>query len=515
MTKQLPLVVVLGATACGKSKLAIELARKFNGEIISADSMQVYRGLDIVTNKVTKDEQQQAKHHMINLVDPTSRYSVIDFRNKSLQIIDDLLNNRKLPVVVGGTHYYIESLIWQRFTHGVTDNIKKRESDFGNNSPETDISHQTLFDLESQLVKDADQSILHSEDDLESVDKFFSKPILSLGLKHLPVQKLWNILELVDPKTAHVFHPNDRRRVIRSLQLIQQNRKQYSELMDDANRIPGDKNESSLGGPVRFPKTCVFWLNSEEETLNKILDERVDQMLDRGLLAELEDFHEEFNKERIKNEQRALDYDKGIFQTIGFKEFHEYLMMSTDQRCTEEGKKILAESIADMKCSTRRYAKTQLRWIRRRFLRSGTRNLPQIFKLNVDFSDEGWLEDVHKPAIEILDCIINDKELDKNIRMYQAEPEQQELGKFEPGKYYCDICDRTIIGKIPIEQHLKSRNHYRRVSSQKRKKARLEEQEQQKQQQTTVAPDGDTSDQEISHSSEPKNDQRLEANETQ
>ncbi|XP_035216786.1 tRNA dimethylallyltransferase-like isoform X2 [Stegodyphus dumicola] len=87
--KMLPsssVVVILGCTGTGKSKLAIHLAKKFNGEVISADSMQVYKGLDIVTNKVTPEEQKEAVHHLINCVDPLSRYTVVDFRNKALPL---------------------------------------------------------------------------------------------------------------------------------------------------------------------------------------------------------------------------------------------------------------------------------------------------------------------------------------------------------------------------------------------------------------------------------------------
>ncbi|KAG8171578.1 hypothetical protein JTE90_019437, partial [Oedothorax gibbosus] len=86
MLSQTPVVVVLGCTGTGKSKLAIELAKRFNGEIISADSMQVYKGLDIITNKVTEDELQEAVHHCINSEDPLDRYTVVDFRNKTLPI---------------------------------------------------------------------------------------------------------------------------------------------------------------------------------------------------------------------------------------------------------------------------------------------------------------------------------------------------------------------------------------------------------------------------------------------
>ena len=109
---QTKLVVVLGSTATGKSKLGIELAKLFNGEVISADSMQVYKGLDIITNKVTQEESTQVKHHLIDVVSPNEEFTVVDFKKKALGVIEDLSQKGCLPVVVGGTNYFIESLLW-------------------------------------------------------------------------------------------------------------------------------------------------------------------------------------------------------------------------------------------------------------------------------------------------------------------------------------------------------------------------------------------------------------------
>ena len=110
--RRLPLVVILGSTGTGKSKLAIEIGKRLGGEIISADSMQVYKGLDIITNKVTAEEQSQCPHHMIDFVSPLKEFSVVDFRNMALPLIEDIKSRGKIPIVVGGTNYYIESVLW-------------------------------------------------------------------------------------------------------------------------------------------------------------------------------------------------------------------------------------------------------------------------------------------------------------------------------------------------------------------------------------------------------------------
>lgn len=452
MSKGLPLIVVLGASACGKSKLAIELAARFGAEVISADSMQVYRGLDIATNKVTEEEQQQIKHHMMNFVDPTQNYSVIDFRNRALGIINNLLDEqcKKIPIIVGGTNYYIESLLWKGFT------LERDKSQI-----EEQVTSQkreaTMLDDEIESCQRLPQGATHTDEDFEDVDKFFSKPIYPTSFGNTNPVKLWQILEKVDPETAHIYHPNNRRGIIRSLQVYQEKKRKYSEIIKDLNKSI-ETGGSSLGGPLRFVNTCVLWLSCEEEMLNKILDERVDQMLERGLLAELENFHEAYNKLRITREERA-DYTMGIFQTIGFKEFHSYFALDAETRESEKGKNILKQCITEMKTSTRQYVRKQLKWIKSRFLRSGLRDLPPLFKLTTSFDEDGWIKQVREPAFKIVESILEGKPLGDEVSSLKPDP--VEGSAFNPGKFHCEICDRLFIGTVQIEEHLKSKRHER------------------------------------------------------
>lgn len=456
MTKQLPLVVVLGATACGKSRLAIELARRFNGEIISADSMQVYHGLDIVTNKVSEDEQRLAKHHMINFLDPTVRYSVVDFRDRSLEIIKNLMKRQSLPVVVGGTNYYIESLLWKSFLLGPTFDLKKYQDTKTGVADNVNCDTNTLIDSEAGVLGNLPKDSVHTDEDFQSVEKFFAKPIFNDGFIKTESSKLWQILERVDPDSAHIFHPNDKRRIIRCLQIIQEKGMNYSDLLKGINKS-SQGGKASLGGPLRFGNTCVIWLDCDPSLLDKVLDERVDQMLNRGLLAELERFHEDYNQQRCRSGHKA-DYEKGIFQTIGFKEFHNYLVLEPDIRGTDEGNKILRDCIKEMKISTRQYAKRQLKWIRRRFLQSGSRDLPPIFKLTTSMDDENWNEQVREPAFKIVESLLEDHVLSDDLNKLKENPRNQDVSN-NPGKLYCEACDRIFIGTHHIEGHLKSKLH--------------------------------------------------------
>lgn len=456
MSGRTPLVVILGATACGKSKLAIDLAQKFCGEIISADSMQVYKGLDIVTNKVTEEEQRQAKHHMIDFLEPPNRYSVIDFRDKSLEIISDLHRNQKLPIIVGGTNYYIESLLWKSFTLESTFKLPLKRP-YEDDDKEYDQT--TLFDSEARyLDSTANVSELHTEEDLADDDKFFGKRIYHNSFANIASEKLWSILRRVDPQMAHRYHPHDKRKIIRMLQVIQSNNreKNFSDIINSKNK--SDEDKTSLGGPLRFKETCVIWLNCDNEILDKKMDERVDLMLERGLLEELNAFHSEYNKKRLKDNERP-NYTDGVFQSIGFKEFHDYLMLEKAVKTSEDGRALLKHSVNRMKISTRQYARRQLKWIRRRLLQSADlRHLPNLFEIKTTFDETQWNEQVRNPAISIVDKLTSGQDYDAEALLYKREPTKQEA-RYEGAYLHCDVCDRVIIGNLQVDSHLKSRTH--------------------------------------------------------
>ncbi|XP_042363039.1 tRNA dimethylallyltransferase isoform X1 [Plectropomus leopardus] len=255
------LVVILGATGTGKSKLAIEIGRRLQGEIISADSMQVYQGLDIITNKVTAEECAQCKHHMISFVDPlVSSYTVVDFRNKALALIDDMHNRNKLPVVVGGTNYYIESLLWRVLLDTGQEN---EEPGNGGDGP----------------------------------------PNRKLELEKLGGAELHKRLVEVDPKMAAMLHPNDKRKIARSLQIHEETGVSHSRWLEEQR---GQEGGDELGGPLRYPDPCIFWLHADMDALDKRLDARVDKMLSAGLIEELRDFHVRYNQQKVQDDSNLL-----------------------------------------------------------------------------------------------------------------------------------------------------------------------------------------------------------------
>ncbi|KAK8825060.1 tRNA isopentenyltransferase [Blastocystis sp. ATCC 50177/Nand II] len=216
-------VFIVGTTGVGKTKLSIQLAHRFNGEIINADAMQMYHGLNIATAKATVQERDGVPHHLLDEVDPRTEVTVHDFHKRASQIIADLNEQGKLPIVVGGTHYYIQSLIWDSLL------------DEGERSPEIPT------------------------DDLDAKS----------------TEELYAMLQRVDPEPQQ--HPHQRKRILSDLRLYNQTGVAPSQLRQEHNAR--QSKEERLDN-------VVIWLSCQPEVLAARLDKRVDGMLAAGLLAE-------------------------------------------------------------------------------------------------------------------------------------------------------------------------------------------------------------------------------------
>ncbi|XP_075629942.1 tRNA dimethylallyltransferase isoform X1 [Balearica regulorum gibbericeps] len=396
-----PLVVILGATGTGKSALALQLGLRLGGEIVSADSMQVYKGLDIITNKVSPQEQRLCRHHMISFVDPlVSNYTVVDFRDKAVALIEDIFARDKIPIVVGGTNYYIESLLWK-------------------------VLINTKVLLEGCVL-------------LQEREKASTAPGLvtdrKIQLEQLDGVELHRRLSQVDPEMAAKLHPHDKRKMARSLQVFEETGIPHSEILHQQQEEEGG---GPLGGPLKYPHSCILWLHADQAALDQRLEKRVDDMLAAGLLEELRDFHRRYNQEKVAENRQ--DYQHGIFQSIGFKEFHEYLV--SEGNCSPETSALLLQKgIEALKQVTKRYARRQNKWVRNRFLRRPGPNVPPVYGLEV--SDLlRWEEDVLKPALEIVESFIQGREP-------PAEPVKMEYDVNENKRSHrvCELCDRVIIG---------------------------------------------------------------------
>uniref|UniRef100_A0AC11CPZ0 tRNA isopentenyltransferase 1 n=1 Tax=Ovis aries TaxID=9940 RepID=A0AC11CPZ0_SHEEP len=384
LQRTLPLVVILGATGTGKSTLALQLGQRLGGEIVSADSMQVYEGLDIITNKVSAQEQRLCQHHMISFVDPlVTNYTVVDFRNKATALIEDIFARDKIPIIVGGTNYYIESLLWK-----VLVNAKPQE-----------MGTEKVIDRKGELEKE-DGHVLHKR------------------------------LSQVDPEMAAKLHPHDKRKVARSLQVFEETGISHSEFL---HRQRAEEGGGPLGGPLKFPNPCILWLHAEQTVLDERLDKRVDNMLAAGLLDELRDFHKRYNEKKVA--ENSQDYQHGIFQSIGFKEFHEYLI--TEGKCAPE--------------------------IRNQLLKKGPgTSVPPVYGLEVSDVSK-WEESVLEPALEIVRSFIQGhKPAATPVKMPSSETENKR------SYHMCELCDRIIIGDREWAAHMKSKSHLHQLKKRRR-----------------------------------------------
>ena len=477
--RTVPLVVVLGATGAGKSKLAIEIAKALNGEIISADSMQVYKGLDILTNKVTKEEENECKHHLISYLEPShERYTVIDFKNDALPIIDSLQQENKLPIVVGGTNYYIESLLWDFTLEGTSKtkmvSTESSSEDQHHNAGDIVSLNKNNSESEEDEVKSSASAVLQTQ----SQDTLSEEELLRniLDLKHkdssliesvlykLSYSQAYKCLTQIDPEIASKRHPKDIRKVIRALQYYLETGKTMSSAYKDQHA-----NETNVkSGPMRYPNACILWVKCNQSDLDYRIDKRVDQMLEKGMATELEDFYkqEQTMLQNAKDESK-FSYATGFLQNIGYKEFRKYLDLDEEQRKSPTGKLYFQEGIVNLKKVTRKYARSQVKWINRRFCSRPGPNIPKVY--SIDSSDVSQWDQAVKEAIDIVKAYCQGK-------VPEIDPEPACAFPVEIQRNVCHVCeDLVCITVHDWNAHIKSKNHRYNVKKMNLERTKLTE----------------------------------------
>ena len=278
------ILVICGPTASGKTALAAELALRFGGEVVSADSMQVYRRMDIGTAKPTAEEMRGVPHHMIDVADPEENYSVARYVAEAVPIVDDILARGKLPIVAGGTGLYIDSLVAGR--------------QFAPFEPDSGLREQLRARVEAE---------------------------------GLPV--LYAQLQRLDPAAAGRIHPNDEKRIIRALEVCLSTGKTLSQHDAETRALPN--RYTPLTVALRFRERPHMW---------ECIDQRVDEMMERGLEREVRDLL-----------ASGVPRDCTAMQAIGYKELAAAIL---------EGRR-LSDGAEEIKLRSRQYAKRQLTWFRR------------------------------------------------------------------------------------------------------------------------------------------------------
>lgn len=278
-----PLIILTGPTAVGKSSLSISLAKAVNGEIISADSMQVYKYMDIGTDKITKDKMGDVPHYLIDEVEPDEDFSVVKFQQYAKKYIKSIHDENKIPILVGGTGFYIQAVLYD---------IDFREND----------SNLTYRNELEQLARSKGSDYLHV------------------------------MLKELDPDGGLAIHPNNTKRIIRALEYINMTGEPIS---------AHNEEQRKKVSPYDYK---YFVLNKDRKKLYERINQRVDYMIDNGLVEEV-------------SKLISMGYTKDMvsMQGLGYKEIIDYL----------EGNCTLEEAIEILKRDTRHYAKRQLTWFKR------------------------------------------------------------------------------------------------------------------------------------------------------
>ncbi|MFC7685231.1 tRNA (adenosine(37)-N6)-dimethylallyltransferase MiaA [Ureibacillus sp. GCM10028918] len=278
--KKIEVVAIVGPTASGKTALSIKMAKAFNGEIINGDSMQIYKGLDIGTAKITKEEMQGVPHHLLSFKEPTESFSVAEYQTLVREKIAEIQGRGKLPIIVGGTGLYVQAVLYDfQFTKEDVD----------------EEARKTYYDELANIGPDA----MHAK-----------------------------LMEL-DPETAKTIHPNNTRRVIRALEMVE---------LHGVSKA----NEEHNRGDIPLYNHLIIGLEMDREKLYERINLRVDIMMEQGLLEEVKGLWER----GIRDVQSV--------SAIGYKELYAYL----DDRLT------LPDAIDALKQNSRRYAKRQLTYFR-------------------------------------------------------------------------------------------------------------------------------------------------------
>ncbi|RNA21623.1 tRNA mitochondrial [Brachionus plicatilis] len=450
-----PFIVVCGCTGTGKTKLSIQLAQSLiksgkKCEIVNGDAMQLYKNLDIITNKATETEMKNVKHHLVGSLDSNCiTYNVIDYKNEAVQLIDSLLEKDVIPILVGGTHYYIQSVIWELLLDKNSDaDLKSKRSNFPNFAQDLDCE---IFDL---LSESSDFSAIETNSNAQ-VDIN-----VKLHDSDIKTEKIYQELVKFDEQSAQKIHPNDRRKLCRALQIY------FTFGLTKTDLLDSRKNEKGTNSPLRYKNVCFFVMNCENKILNKRLDDRVDQMISNGMVSEIENFRKNF-QEKFPNEtlkSYSRNYEFGIFQSIGLKEFDDYFNYLQSEESVDKTKKtkLFDSAVLDMKLSTKRYAKTQIRWIKR--FETITPIIHQI-----DTTDlTKWDQSVFSKALSTFTDCLNRYELDNQVEINKMDTAEEKGDHFQFNK--CDICDRVFINKFQWECHLNGSKHKKRKENLSKKK---------------------------------------------
>ncbi|KAL4505263.1 hypothetical protein ABPG72_016330 [Tetrahymena utriculariae] len=437
---------IIGTTATGKTKLSLNIGEKFKGQVVSADSMQMYRYADILTAKATKEEQSVVKHHMIDIFDlQIVNFNRNDYYYLAKQAFDKIHSENSFPIVIGGTNYYIETLLFKQKIAENRINLedpnafilemqKKANTNYGNTDQSYPLQKRTKSDNESDQQKKSKNNELQEEEDDDDDDdeeedyenNLFendniqkSKEVLDKEqevrkqLQQMSNEEKFKQLKELDPLIANKLHPNDERRI-------------QSYLMQAlvTGVPPSNSMEDHEDVPLRDKNCLIFWPRCKsKEKLDGQIRKRIYEMISENGIYEAFYIFETIIPQNVESEEDPI-FLKGVLQSIGYKEFfpfyrlylsrNYYQNLSKEEKTAqikqlmyedEEGKNVIGQCIEKLVTHTIQYTKRQLKWIRHRIMMNSDseeiKNRLFVFEFD-EFTSENFKEKAINPANQII-----------------------------------------------------------------------------------------------------------------
>lgn len=395
--------------------------------------MQVYKRIPIISNKHPIEERNGVTHHVMDHVDWKEDYFIHRYSEEANAAIADIHSRGKTPIIIGGTHYYLQNLIFKNKTVGEKED------------------KQTLKKLTAE-----EEALLDG-----------------------PVEAIFERLSEVDPVISEKFHPQDKRKLRRALEIYLTTGEKPSEIYHEQKL--DELEDSSL----KF-NTLLFWLYCEPETLKSRLDARVDTMMETGALEEIKEMNEVY-----QSEDPRPDFTSGVWQVIGFKEFLPWLESG------QTDAKLFAEGVERMKVRTRQYGKYQVKWIKKLLGVELNKESRFDFKYGgkmylLDASDlSHWKENVGVRGCEIAEEFltkgplgVTKEQAPKDLlsilptaNFYEQFNSNKTIDSASNWKHFeCSVCKDSdgkplvAVGEDNWKVHEKSRRHKRQLGSEERKR---------------------------------------------
>ncbi|KAF8841003.1 tRNA isopentenyltransferase [Paxillus ammoniavirescens] len=435
--------------------------------------MQVYMGMDVITNKIPQAERMGVEHLLMDLKQPGEQYVVGQWIRDAIQVIEETHSRNEIPIVVGGTSYWIQHLLFPN---------RLANEDLSSTSGGASIPDRIMS-------ASLDRSISQLPPDLLDLWRALPRHPPNAATNPEGALSLHKLLQALDDPVASRWHWRDTRKVLRSLQIMQESGRTPSEIISE-------QSESPLSPRYR---TLCFWLYAEPSALNPRLDKRVDDMIKLGLLDEIRALQKIASSSSVhgflgdlgqqdgfSSSVNEPDYTLGIYQCIGFKEFRDFLSSPAASA------KTFSNGVEDMKRSTRKYAKRQVAWLRNKLVPAiHTANasvdckvpVASMYLLDATALGDEWTSNVLSPAQSIMNSFLQHEELPDPASLSAAamamltntgKPVNPSAVLQARRRVECPVCTTNPSQPVTIEEgqewdsHCGTRSHRRLAAKARR-----------------------------------------------